>query len=81
MLESKPEWRRSFGKRRTRCAVRTRAAKPIAELVARCRARPRRTSCTCARGSSAHAATFGKHLIERHLGIPVAAAPEYRDGL
>ena len=29
---------------------------------------------TCARGSSAHAATFGKHLIERHLGIPVAAA-------
>ena len=29
---------------------------------------------TCARGSSAHAATFVKHLIERHLGIPVAAA-------
>jgi glucosamine--fructose-6-phosphate aminotransferase (isomerizing) len=29
---------------------------------------------TCARGSSAHAATFAKHLIERHLGIPVAAA-------
>ena len=29
---------------------------------------------TCARCSSAHAATFGKHLIERHLGIPVAAA-------
>jgi glutamine---fructose-6-phosphate transaminase (isomerizing) len=29
---------------------------------------------TCARGSSAHAATFGKHLIERYLGIPVAAA-------
>ena len=28
---------------------------------------------TCARGSSAHAATFGKHLIERHLGIPVSA--------
>src|SRR5262249_32033150 len=28
---------------------------------------------TCARGSSAHAATFGKHLIERHLDIPVAA--------
>ena len=31
---------------------------------------------TCARGSSAHAATFAKHLIERYLGIPVAdAAP------
>ena len=29
---------------------------------------------TCARGSSAHAATFAKHLIERHLGLPVAAA-------
>ncbi|MGJ0505993.1 MAG: SIS domain-containing protein [Methylocystis sp.] len=29
---------------------------------------------TCARGSSAHAATFGKHLIERYLGIAVAAA-------
>ncbi len=29
---------------------------------------------TCARGSSAHAAKFAKHLVERHLGIPVAAA-------
>jgi glucosamine--fructose-6-phosphate aminotransferase (isomerizing) len=29
---------------------------------------------TCARGSSAYAASFGKHLIERHLGIPVAEA-------
>jgi glucosamine--fructose-6-phosphate aminotransferase (isomerizing) len=29
---------------------------------------------TCARGSSAHAATYGKHLIERTLGIPVAEA-------
>src|SRR5215469_5616282 len=28
---------------------------------------------TCARGSSAHAATFAKHLVELHLGIPVAA--------
>jgi glucosamine--fructose-6-phosphate aminotransferase (isomerizing) len=27
---------------------------------------------TCARGSSAHAATFAKHLVERYLGIPVA---------
>ena len=33
-----------------------------------------RVVVTCARGSSAHAATFAKHLIERHLGIPVAAA-------
>ena len=29
---------------------------------------------TCARGSSAHAATFAKHSIERYIGIPVAAA-------
>jgi glutamine---fructose-6-phosphate transaminase (isomerizing) len=29
---------------------------------------------TCGRGSSAYAAAFGKHLIERYLGLPVAAA-------
>jgi glucosamine--fructose-6-phosphate aminotransferase (isomerizing) len=46
----------------------------IAELVARLRRRPPDVVVTCARGSSAHAATFAKHLIERHLGIPVAAA-------
>ena len=46
----------------------------VAELVARCRLKPPRVVVTCARGSSAHAATFGKHLIEQHLGIPVAAA-------
>jgi len=50
------------------------AAQAIAELVARCRSTTPRVVLTCARGSSAHAATFGKHLIERHLGIPVAAA-------
>lgn len=33
-----------------------------------------RVVVTCARGSSAYAATFGKHLIERYLGIPVSAA-------
>src|SRR5918994_1063437 len=47
---------------------------PLAERVARLQARPPRVVVTCARGSSAHAATFGKHLIERYLGIPVAAA-------
>jgi glucosamine--fructose-6-phosphate aminotransferase (isomerizing) len=46
----------------------------ITELVARLRRRPPDVVVTCARGSSAHAATFAKHLIERHLGIPVAAA-------
>jgi glucosamine--fructose-6-phosphate aminotransferase (isomerizing) len=29
---------------------------------------------TCARGSSAHAATYAKHLIERTVGAPVAEA-------
>src|SRR5262245_17553216 len=47
---------------------------PLPELVERLRRRPPQVVVTCARGSSAHAATFGKHLIERSLGIPVAAA-------
>jgi glucosamine--fructose-6-phosphate aminotransferase (isomerizing) len=46
---------------------------PIADLVAALKRRPPHVIVTCARGSSAHAATFGKHLIERHLGIPVSA--------
>ncbi|MGC1586409.1 MAG: SIS domain-containing protein [Rhodomicrobium sp.] len=49
-------------------------ARSAAELAARVKARPPLIAVTCARGSSAHAATFGKHLIERYLGIPVAAA-------
>ena len=47
---------------------------PINALVDRCKRIPPAVVVTCARGSSAHAATFGKHLIERHLGIPVAPA-------
>jgi glutamine---fructose-6-phosphate transaminase (isomerizing) len=46
----------------------------LLELVERCRRQPPQLVVTCARGSSAHAATFGKHLIERYLGIPVAPA-------
>jgi glutamine---fructose-6-phosphate transaminase (isomerizing) len=49
-------------------------AAPLAELVARLAGQPPEIVITCARGSSAHAATFAKHLIERHLGLPVAAA-------
>src|SRR5256885_12471378 len=49
-------------------------ARPLAELIARLRHRPPQVVVTCARGSSGHAATFAKFLIERHLGIPVAAA-------
>jgi glucosamine--fructose-6-phosphate aminotransferase (isomerizing) len=47
---------------------------PLAELARRLRRTPPQVVVTCARGSSAHAATFGKHLIERRFGIPVAAA-------
>jgi len=49
-------------------------AAPVRELIARLSRRSPDVVVTCARGSSAHAATFAKHLIERHLGIPVAAA-------
>ena len=49
-------------------------SKPLNELATWCRRIEPEFVVTCARGSSAHAATFGKHLIERHLGIPVAAA-------
>jgi glucosamine--fructose-6-phosphate aminotransferase (isomerizing) len=58
-------------------AVRAQAqeiTQPLAALVTRLAQRPPQVVVTCARGSSAHAATFAKHLIERHLGIPVAAA-------
>jgi len=49
-------------------------AHPLAELLARLAQRPPSLVVSCARGSSAHAATFAKHLIERYLGIPVAEA-------
>ena len=48
--------------------------RPLKELGQRLARMDPRVIVTCARGSSAHAATFGKHLIERYLGIPVAAA-------
>jgi glucosamine--fructose-6-phosphate aminotransferase (isomerizing) len=48
----------------------------IADIAARLRARPPRTIMTAARGSSDHAATFAKYLIETRLGIPtLSAAP------
>ncbi len=45
----------------------------VADLLRYLRRHPPSLVLTCARGSSAHSATFGKHLVERHLGIPVAA--------
>jgi glucosamine--fructose-6-phosphate aminotransferase (isomerizing) len=49
-------------------------AGPLADLMTRLARRPPDLVVTCARGSSAHAATFAKHLVERYLGIPVAEA-------
>jgi glucosamine--fructose-6-phosphate aminotransferase (isomerizing) len=43
------------------------------ELGARLRARPPRVVVTCARGSSDHAASYGKFLIETQIGAPVAS--------
>jgi glutamine---fructose-6-phosphate transaminase (isomerizing) len=48
--------------------------KPLATLIEWSRRTAPSLVVTCARGSSAHAATFAKHLFERHLGVPVAAA-------
>jgi glucosamine--fructose-6-phosphate aminotransferase (isomerizing) len=46
----------------------------ISDLMAAVRRQPPQVVITCGRGSSAHAATFGKHLFERYVGLPVAAA-------
>jgi len=47
---------------------------PLSGLIERLDRRRPAVVVTCARGSSAHAATFAKHLIELRLGVPVAAA-------
>ncbi|MFZ8887287.1 MAG: SIS domain-containing protein [Steroidobacteraceae bacterium] len=48
---------------------------PILEaLVARLKATPPRAVMTLARGSSDHAATFGRHLIETRLGIATGSS-------
>ncbi|MDP9087032.1 MAG: SIS domain-containing protein, partial [Pseudomonadota bacterium] len=46
----------------------------FATLGARLRATPPAVVVTCARGSSDHAATYGKYLIETLVGVPVASA-------
>lgn len=45
----------------------------MVELARNLRALQPRVIFTCARGSSDHAATFGKYLIETRLGIPVVS--------
>lgn len=46
----------------------------FAALGQRLRRSPPAVVITCARGSSDHAATYGKYLIETLLGVPVASA-------
>lgn len=48
-------------------------ADAVGAVAARLRAAPPTAVLTCARGSSDHAATFAKYLIETRLGIPVAS--------
>lgn len=46
----------------------------LRDAVARIRAFAPRAIVTCARGSSDHAATYGKYLFETRLGLPTASA-------
>jgi len=46
----------------------------IARLAERLRAHPPRAVVTCARGSSDHAATFARYLIETRLGLLTSSA-------
>ncbi|ALN89119.1 glutamine-fructose-6-phosphate transaminase [Lysobacter gummosus] len=46
----------------------------IDDLVERLRKQPPRFIVTCARGSSDHAATYGKYLFETQLGLVTASA-------
>lgn len=46
----------------------------FAAIGARLRASPPSAVITCARGSSDHAATYAKYLIETRTGVPVASA-------
>ena len=49
-------------------------AATVAALVERLHSRPPRGVVTCARGSSDHATTFGRYLIETHLGLLTTSA-------
>jgi fructoselysine-6-P-deglycase FrlB-like protein len=49
-------------------------ATAIRTLAERLRAAPPVRIVTCARGSSDHAATYGKYLLETFIGTPVASA-------
>jgi glutamine---fructose-6-phosphate transaminase (isomerizing) len=46
----------------------------LERIAAHLRAHPPKSVTTCARGSSDHAATYGKYLIETFLGVPTSSA-------
>src|SRR5579862_4354444 len=46
----------------------------VAGIAERLRASPPRAVVTCARGSSDHAATFARYLIETRLGLLTSSA-------
>jgi glucosamine--fructose-6-phosphate aminotransferase (isomerizing) len=46
----------------------------LVRIAERLRANPPQSVTTCARGSSDHAATYGKYMIETYLGIPTSSA-------
>ena len=51
------------------------ANKPLCEELAEIfKKRPLRLIATCARGSSDHAAAYGKYLMETELGVPVTSS-------
>lgn len=52
----------------------SRNAQALADLGVSLRADPPALVVTCARGSSDHAATYGKYLVETLCGVPVASA-------
>jgi glucosamine--fructose-6-phosphate aminotransferase (isomerizing) len=49
-------------------------ADTIARIARRLRDHPPRSVVTCARGSSDHAATYAKYLIETLIGVPTSSA-------
>ena len=51
-----------------------RTAAALTELVARLKRSPPQVVVTCARGSSDHAATFAKYLIETHARVITSSA-------
>jgi len=77
MIGPSPE-RTALGREASRTAALARVqaagnADILNELGARLRKRPPRLVVTCARGSSDHAATYGKTIIETFVGAPVAS--------